>query len=76
MSAKGKAAIRAALNKRWSAYYAKEAASAKKAAPAKKSGPAKKARNRKEERTQTEVITCRKSEARGKSEEGESGEGG
>jgi hypothetical protein len=37
MSAKGKAAIRAALKKRWAAYHAKESAPSKKAIPAKKS---------------------------------------
>ena len=42
MSAKGKAAIRAALKKRWAAYYAKESAPSKKAVPAKKSAPKRK----------------------------------
>jgi len=42
MSAKGKAAIRAALKKRWAAYHAKESAPAKKAVPAKKSAPKRK----------------------------------
>jgi hypothetical protein len=51
MSAKGKAAIRAAMKKRWAAYHAKESepvkktvakTTAKKTAPAKKSAPKRK----------------------------------